>query len=83
MFSEDLHLCLLKQGGRLALLKFAVAMLTKRRLGSSLAEFMAVSNVELRGSNVAVQVDGDTWGELPVQLEAVPPAVTMVLPARQ
>lgn len=83
MHSEKLHLCLLKQAGRLALLKFATTMMLKRRLKSPLVEFLVVDGVELLGKKVAVQVDGDAWGELPVKLEVVPRAVTMVLPIRR
>lgn len=83
MFHEQLHLCLLKQGGRLAMMKFATALIMGWPLKSPLVEFFALSKVELCGEKIAVQVDGDAWGELPVTIEAVPRAVTMVLPARQ
>jgi YegS/Rv2252/BmrU family lipid kinase len=78
---DDLEVCLLRQGSRLALLKFAANLLLKRPLRSPLVEFFTLSSVELRGDKVSVQTDGDACGELPVRLEAVPQAVTMVLPA--
>lgn len=81
MFREDLDICLLRQGGRLAMLKFAAALLLKRPLQPPLVEFFTVTEAELRGDKVAVQVDGDAWGGLPVRVEAVPGAVAMVLPA--
>lgn len=80
MFHENLEVCLLRQGGRLALLRFAVALLLKRPLRPPLVEFFTLSSAELRGQKVAVQADGDAFGVLPVQLESVPQAVTMVLP---
>jgi YegS/Rv2252/BmrU family lipid kinase len=81
MFRDDLEVCLLRREGRLALLKFAWALLLKRPLQAPLVEFMSITGAELRGGNVAVQADGDAWGALPVHLEAVPRAVAMVLPA--
>ena len=42
MFREDLEVCLLRQGGRLAMLKFAAALLLKRPLQSPLVEFFTV-----------------------------------------
>jgi diacylglycerol kinase (ATP) len=80
MFREDLEVCLLRQGSRLAMLKFAVALLLKRPLRAPHVEFFTLSRAELRGMKVSVQVDGDAWGELPVRIEAVPRAVTMILP---
>lgn len=80
MFSDDFEVCLLRQGSRLAMLKFAAGLLLKRPLQPPLVELFTLARVELRGQNVSVQVDGDAWGDLPVRLEAVPRAVTMVLP---
>jgi len=81
MFREDLDICLLLQGGRLAMLKFAAALLLKRPMRPPLVAFFSVMSSELRGQDIAVQVDGDAWGRLPVRIEAVPGAVAMVLPA--
>jgi len=80
MFHDQLHLCLIKQPGRMALLRFAGSLLLKRPLCPPLVEFMTLSRLELRGQGVAVQVDGDAWGHLPVRIEAVPAAVSMILP---
>ena len=80
LFRDDLEVCLLRQGSRLARLKFAKSLLLKRPLQTPLVEFFTLTGVELRGENVAVQVDGDVWGGLPVRVEVVPRAVTMVLP---
>lgn len=52
----------------------------KRPLRKPLVEFYSLSNAELLGDSVAVQVDGDLGGVLPVKIEAVPKAVSMVLP---
>jgi diacylglycerol kinase family enzyme len=80
MLRNNLEVCLLRQGGRLAMLKFATCLLLKRPLQSPLVEFFTLTSAELRGENVLVQVDGDVWGDLPVRFEAVPRAVAMILP---
>lgn len=82
MHKADLEICLLRQGGRLALVKFALALGLKRPLRPPVADFFTLSRCELQGKGVAVQVDGDDWGQLPVAIEAVPRAVSMVLPGR-
>ena len=41
-----------------------------------------MDEARLEGEGVAVQVDGDDFGILPVRIEAVPCAVTMVLPPK-
>jgi YegS/Rv2252/BmrU family lipid kinase len=80
MFRNNLEVCLLRQGSRLAMLKFATCLLLKRPLQPPLVEFFTLTSAELRGENVSVQVDGDAWGYLPVRFEAVPRAVAMILP---
>jgi YegS/Rv2252/BmrU family lipid kinase len=80
MFRDDLEVCLLRQGSRLAPLKFAASLLLKRPLQPPLVEFLSIAEAELKGENISVQFDGDAWGTLPVRLEAVPKAVSMVLP---
>jgi YegS/Rv2252/BmrU family lipid kinase len=81
MFRDDLEVCLLRRAGRLGALRFALALLLKRPLQPPLAEFMTITAAVLQGRNVAVQVDGDASGVLPVRLETVQRAVAMVLPA--
>lgn len=80
MLRDDLEVCLLRQGGRLAMLKFALSLALKRPLRQPLVEFYSLSKLELHGAAVAVQVDGDVGGSLPVKIAAVPRAVSMVLP---
>jgi len=53
----------------------------QRPLHEPLVEFLTLSSVELKGNFVAVQVDGDVAEPLPAKIEAVPRAVSMVLPA--
>jgi len=80
MFKDDLEVCLLRQGGRLAQLRFALSLALKRPLRAPLAQFLSVDEVRVHGSGVAIQVDGDDFGVLPVLIEAVPRAATLVLP---
>lgn len=80
MLRPGLEVCLLRNGSRWARLKFAAALFLRRPLRSPLVEFFSVQEAALRGEGVAVQVDGDDWGRLPFHFEAVPRAVTMVLP---
>lgn len=80
MFSEDLEVCLLREGSRLAMLKFAATLLLRRPLLSPFVEFFTLSGAELRGNRISVQFDGDAWGRLPARFEVVPRAVTMILP---
>lgn len=81
MFHDQLEVCLLRQGGRLAMLSFALNLLLKRPLGEPMVEFFSLSSAEVQGDSVALQVDGDVGGTLPVKIEAVPRAVSMILPS--
>jgi diacylglycerol kinase (ATP) len=80
MLRNDLEVCLLREGGRLAIVKFAAALLLKRPLMPPLVEFYTITSAMLQGQNIAVQVDGDSRGTLPAKIEVVPEAVAMVLP---
>lgn len=80
MFRDDLEVCLLRQGGRLGMIKFALSLALRRPLRQPLVEFFSLSAVQLQGSAVALQVDGDAGESLPVKIEAVPRAVSIVLP---
>jgi YegS/Rv2252/BmrU family lipid kinase len=80
MFKNDLEVCLLCQGSRAALLRFALSLALKRPLHAPLAEFLTVDELSLKGDGVPIQVDGDDFGSLPVLIKVVPRAVTMVLP---
>lgn len=80
MFNNELEVCLLRQGSRLARLRFALNLVLNRPLREPLVEFFTCSSVQLQGDFVAVQVDGDVGKSLPVKIEAVPRAVSMILP---
>ena len=80
MFKESLEVCLLNQGSRTALLRFALSLALKRPLRPPLVQHLTVDEASLKGVGVAIQVDGDDFGTLPVLIETVPRGVTMVLP---
>jgi diacylglycerol kinase (ATP) len=80
MFHDDLEVCLLRQGGRLAMVRFALTLALQRPLREPLVEFFTLSSARLQGDSVSVQVDGDVGGLLPVKVKAVPRAVSMILP---
>lgn len=80
MFHDLLEVCLLRQGGRLGMLKIALHLVLKRPLREPFVEFFTCSSLQLQGDLVAVQVDGDAGKSLPVKIEAVPRAVSMILP---
>jgi len=81
LFSERLELCLLRRGSRLAMLGYALRLGLHLPLRPPAVEFHGVQSVEIVGQDVPVQVDGDAWGTLPVQLTCLPRALTVVLPA--
>lgn len=80
MFHDQLEVCLLRQGGRLAMCRFALSLVLKRPLGEPLVKFFTLPSVQLEGDSVAMQVDGDVGEPLPAKIEAVPQAVRMILP---
>jgi len=80
MFHDQLDVCLLRRGGRLAMLRFALNLVLKRPLREPLVEFFTLSAAQLQGASVAMQVDGDVGAPLPAKIEAVPQAVRMILP---
>lgn len=80
MFDDRLEVCLLRQGGRLGMLKFALHLVLKRPLREPLVEFRTLASLQLQGASHITQVDGDVGEPLPVEITAVPQAVRMVLP---
>lgn len=84
MFDESLEVCLICKPGRLAQLQFAACLATGRQLPQELASFYTVKTLSIRSgfSPVPMQVDGDAWGELPVEIQALPNAVAVILPER-
>jgi len=72
--------CLLLKPGRLALLGVALALAAGRPLSPATARRLRTTRVELRGEGVAVQIDGDFFGRLPVTLRIAGDELRLVMP---
>lgn len=77
---DRLEVGLLRRGGRLAMLGLALRLGLRRPLPAALIEYHRVDRLEIAGSGVPVQVDGDAWGTLPVKVRCLPRALAVVLP---
>lgn len=78
--SPQLEVCLFRHGGRLAMLKQALRLGLHLPLRPPAVAFFSTDGVEISGDGIAVQVDGDNWGRLPVIIESQPDALSVVLP---
>lgn len=78
--SPQLEVCLFKRGGRLAMLNLALRLGLHLPLRPPAVAFFSTDAVEIDGVEVAVQVDGDAWGALPVKVESRPATLSVVLP---
>lgn len=78
--SPQLELCLFMRGGRLAMLGYALRLGLRLPLRPSSVRYFSVDAAEIVGNGVAVQVDGDAWGILPVKVESQPEAFVAILP---
>jgi diacylglycerol kinase family enzyme len=80
LYSSRLEVCLFKHGGRLNMIGQALRLGLNLPLRPPMVEFFSSNTVEIMGARVAVQVDGDAWGALPVRIESQPDALSIVLP---
>lgn len=80
LLSDRLELCLLRHGGRAAMLGYALRLGLHLPLRSPAVEYYSIDVVEISGAGVPVQVDGDPWGLLPVKVASVPNALSVVFP---
>lgn len=78
--SAQLEICLFKRSGRLAMLGYALRLGLRQPLRPPAVEFFSVDQLNITGSEVPVQVDGDAWGTLPVRVASQPGAFSVVLP---
>ena len=78
--SPNLELCLLKNGGRLAMLSYALRLGLRVPLRPPSVVFFSINAVDITGSGVQVQADGDAWGALPVKVVSQSDALSVVLP---
>lgn len=78
--SALLEVCLFRRGGRLATLGQALRLGLHLPLSPPAVTFFSVAALTIAGEGIAVQVDGDAWGKLPVTIESRPDALSVVLP---
>jgi len=77
------QVCLLQKAGRLNLLHFLLRMLLHRSLEPAGAKLFKTRELTLSGDAVAVQIDGDPHGRLPMTFRALPGELVMVMPEAQ
>jgi YegS/Rv2252/BmrU family lipid kinase len=80
LLSDTLAIALLRKPGRLAMFGFATRLLLGRSQPDTVVEFLNLSHVDISGDGIAIQVDGDASGRLPVRIRSLPEAISMVLP---
>lgn len=74
-----LDLCLFQDNSRIGLLRFILSVLRKRHLSLYDVIYRKYSKMEINSNKyVHVQIDGDYFGTLPVQIEVVENAVNIV-----
>jgi diacylglycerol kinase (ATP) len=78
--STRLEVCLFKSGGRLAMLGYALRLGLHLPLRPPAVAFFSVDQVEISGTNVPIQVDGDAGGTLPMTVASLPGALSIILP---
>jgi diacylglycerol kinase (ATP) len=83
--SDDLHLLAFKTRDRFRYMRFLLAVLAGRHRFTKEIEHVDAHRVECRAHNgsracVFVEADGEVLGSLPVRIEAVPQALTLLIP---
>ncbi len=78
--AASFEVCLLQRPGRLALLGAALALAAGRPLSPAAARRLQTAQVRLLGAGVAVQIDGDPFGRLPVTLRIASDELRLVMP---
>jgi YegS/Rv2252/BmrU family lipid kinase len=81
----SLQLLAFKTQSRFRFLRFLLAVLFRRHTFSGEIELLAVSSVECRArkgstARLFVEADGEVLGSLPVRIEVVPQALTLLIP---
>lgn len=77
---EFFEVCLLQKPGRLALLHALLRMVLHRPLTPAGARLFKARELTVRGAGVAVQIDGDAHGWLPMTFRVVPGELVLVVP---
>ena len=78
--SDHLEACLFLNGGRLAQLAYALRIGLHLPLKPPGVRIVQVRRLTLSGDGVAVQLDGDCSGRLPLTIEAVSGELTLMFP---
>jgi YegS/Rv2252/BmrU family lipid kinase len=86
LHSESLHLLAFKTRNRIRYMRFLLAVLFGRHTFSKEIELLETVAVECRARNgspalIFVEADGEVLGSLPVRMEVVPRALTLLIPA--
>jgi diacylglycerol kinase (ATP) len=86
LHNGDLHLLAFKTRDRMRWLRFLLAVVAGRHTFSREIEHLDAHSVECRSRNgsrdvVFVEADGEVLGSLPVRIEAVPQALTLLIPS--
>ena len=86
LHNGDLHLLAFKTRDRMRWLRFLLAVVVGRHTFSREIEHLDAHTVECRKRNgsrdpVFVEADGEVLGSLPVRIEAVPQALTLLIPS--
>jgi len=76
----DLEVCLLLRPGRLSLLRQALALVTGRTLKPPYGKILTTTRLEITTPGVAVQIDGDYFGETPLAFDCTPASLQLVIP---
>jgi diacylglycerol kinase (ATP) len=85
LHNDDLHLLAFKTRDRMRYMRFLLAVLAGRHRFSNEIEHLDAHWVNCRAHNgsrasVFVEADGEVLGSLPVRIEAVPKALTLLIP---
>lgn len=85
LHNGDLHLLAFKTRDRMRYMRFLLAVIAGRHRFSREIEHVDAHTVECRAHNgsrasVFVEADGEVLGSLPVRIEAVPRALTLLIP---
>ena len=74
------EVCLLQKPGRLPLLHALLRMVLRLPLEPAGARLFKARELWVHGPGVAVQIDGDDYGELPMSFRVVPGELVLVMP---
>ncbi len=81
LHDDTLEACLFLRPGRLRFLGSALKIALGSRLPAAEARIFKTRQLEVSGAGLAVQIDGDFHGRLPMTIKALPGELRMVLPA--